>query len=164
MFTNKNFFQKLPKSSKFNLFFWSSEIFSKNALNLKENLKFWNPISNLLVGWQIESYIDFSWYHFPKIKILKQVYNGPVNRSIKNTGWLTLIFSIFNTIFVNSKPPFRSFDWDQAKTKKSTIFFLRQKMFFLFDQWRKSLLKNESMSWMGSIDSKKNERIIFAIT
>ena len=28
-------------------------------------------------------------------------------------------------------------------------------MFFLFDQWRKSLLKNESMSWMGSIDSKK---------
>ena len=26
---------------------------------------------------------------------------------------------------------------------------------FLFDQWRKSLLKNESMSWMGSIDSKK---------
>ena len=56
------------------VFFWSSEIFSKNALSLKENLKFWNPPSNLLVGWQIESYIDFSWYHFPKIKILKQVY------------------------------------------------------------------------------------------
>ena len=35
---------------------------------------------------QREYQIDFSWYQFSQIEILKQVHTGPVNRDKNNTG------------------------------------------------------------------------------